>query len=71
MKSHQHWFSMYEKYDGGMVYLDDDFPLNIVGRGSDLIKFSDSGVKRIDEVLHIPYLAQNLLSVSTLNYVGV
>jgi hypothetical protein len=62
---------MYEKYDGGMVYLGDDSPLNIVSRGRVLIRFHNGRLKGIGVVLHILSLAQNLLSISTLNDVGV
>jgi hypothetical protein len=34
MTSHQHWFLVYKKYDGGMVYIGDDSPLSMVGHGS-------------------------------------
>jgi hypothetical protein len=37
---------VYEKYDGGMVYLVDGSPLIIVGCGRVLIKFPDG---RVDE----------------------
>ena len=57
MKSHQHWFSMYEKYDGGMVYFGDVSPLNIVGYGRFLIRFLDGRVKGINGALHILGLA--------------
>jgi len=48
---------VYEKYDGEMVYLGDDSPLIIVGRGRVLIRFCDGRVKGINEVLHILDLA--------------
>jgi hypothetical protein len=62
---------VYKKYDGGMVYIGNDSPLNIVGHGRVLIRFPNNRVKEINGVLHIPGLAQNLLSVRTLNEVGV
>jgi hypothetical protein len=71
MTSHQQWFTMYKKYDSGMVCLGDDSLLNIVGCSRVLIKFLDGRVKGVNGVLHILYLAQNLLLVSTLNYTSV
>ena len=49
-------FSTYEKYNGGILYLGDDFPLNIVGLGRVLVKFCDNRVKGISEVVHIQRL---------------
>jgi hypothetical protein len=37
--SYQQYLSLYEKYDGGMIYLGNDSPLIIVGCGRVLIKF--------------------------------
>ena len=71
MTFHRNWFSTYEKYDGGIIYLGDDFPFNIVGHDRFLIKFPNWRVKGINEVLHILSLEQNLISVSKLNDVGV
>jgi hypothetical protein len=48
---------MYEKYDGGMVYLGDDSSLGIVGCGKVLIKFPNGRVQGINEVLNILGLA--------------
>jgi len=53
---------MYEKYDGGMIYLDDDSSLNIVGCSRVLIKFLDGGVKGISGVLHISGVLQNVFA---------
>ena len=62
---------MYEKYDGGMVYLGDDSHFSIVGCGRFLIIFLDGKVKGINGVFHILGLARNLLSISILHDVGV
>jgi hypothetical protein len=71
MNSHRYWFSLYEKYDGGMVYLGDDSPLSIVGHGKVLIKLSDGRVNGTSGVLYILGLTLNLLLVRTLNDAGV
>ena len=62
---------MYEKYDGGMVYLGDGSLLSIVGCGRVLIKFPHGRVKWTIGVFHILGLEQNIISVHILNYVGV
>jgi hypothetical protein len=71
MNSHQHWFLVYDKHDGGMAYLGDDSPLNIVFGGRVLIIFPDRRVKWIDGVFIILGMEQNLLTISTLNDAGV
>lgn len=62
---------MYDKYDGGKIYLGDEFPLNIVGCGIVFIIFPNCRVKGINEFLHILGLARNLLLVGNLNDAGV
>jgi hypothetical protein len=62
---------MYEKYDGGMVYLGDDSPLSIVCHGRVLIRFPHGRVNDISGFLHILGLAKNLPSISTLNDASV
>lgn len=47
------WFSKYEKYDGGKVYLGDESHLKIVGHGRVKIRFPDGRVMGIAGVLHI------------------
>lgn len=71
MTSHRDYFTKYEKYDSGRVYLASDSSLEIVGRGRVRIQFPDGRVKGINDVMHIPGLAQNLFYVSKLNDVGV
>jgi hypothetical protein len=69
--SHRYWFSMFEKYYGGIVYLGDNSTLNIVGHGRVLTRFPGGEVKGRNGVLHVLGLARNVLSVSKLNDVGV
>jgi hypothetical protein len=71
MASHIEWFSKYENYDGGKVYLASDSTLQIVGCGRVKIQFPDGRIKGIDGIMHIPGLTQNLLYVSKLNDIGV
>jgi hypothetical protein len=62
---------MYEYYDGGMVYLNDEFPLNLVDCARFFIRFPNVTMKRINAVLNILGLALNLLPMRKLNGVGV
>ena len=71
MTSHRDWFSKYEEFDGGKVYLGDNSHLNIIDCGRVKIRFPNGRVKGIDGILHIHGLARNLLSVSKLGDVGV
>lgn len=71
MTLHRDWFSTYESFDGGKVYLGDDSNLNIVEYGRVKIIFLGGRVKVISGVLHIPSLAHNLLSISKLTDAGV
>ena len=54
MTCNRNWFSEYEQFDGGKVYLGDDSHLDIVGRGKVKIRFLDGRVKSMNGVLHIP-----------------
>lgn len=71
MTPNRNWFSQYENFHGGKVYLGDNSILDIVGHGSICVKFSYGRIRRFDGVLHIPGLARNLLSVSKLIDAGV
>ena len=71
MTPNRNWFSKYENFNGGKVYLGDNSVLDIVGHGSIRVKFFDGRVRRFDGVLHIPGLARNLLFVGKLIDVGV
>jgi hypothetical protein len=53
MSSHKDWFFIYEKYDGGRVYLGDDSHLEIFGHGKFIIQIPNGIVKGIDDVMHI------------------
>jgi hypothetical protein len=41
MTSHREWFTKYEEYNGGKVYLASDSTLEIVGHGRVRIQFPD------------------------------
>lgn len=71
MTPHKEWFSTYEKYDGGEIYLDDNSSYPIIRRGKIQLCFSDGRIKTLPGVLHVPRVARNLISVSKLNELGI
>jgi hypothetical protein len=71
MTPHREWFSEYEKYDGGDVFLGDDSTTKIMGRGRVKLLLKDGRIRTLLGVLHIPYLAKSLISISKLDDVGV
>jgi hypothetical protein len=71
MTSNREWFSEYEKYDGGDVFLGDDSTTKILGRGRVKLLLKDGSIITLPGVLHIPKLARSLISVSKLDDAGV
>jgi hypothetical protein len=71
MTPHREWFSEYEKYDGGDVFLGDDSTAKILGRGRVKLLLKDGRIRTLPGVLHIPKLARSLISVSNLDDAGV
>ena len=63
--------SEYEKYDGGDVFLGDDRKARIIGHGKVKLKLQGGRVRTLMDVLHIPALARNLISICKLDDVGV
>ena len=56
--------------DFGMVYLADDEPLKIVGKGDVRVKTRNGLVWKLQNVRHIPSLKRNLISVGQLDDEG-
>ena len=67
MTPHMEWFSEYEKYDGGDVFLGDDSTTKIMGHGRVKLLLKDGRIRTLPGVLHIPKLARSLISVSKLD----
>ena len=63
MTPHRECFYEYEKYNGN-VFLGDDSPKKIMGRGRVKLFLNDGRVKTLHGVLHILGLARNLISIS-------
>ena len=68
---HREWFSEYEKYDGGDVFLGDNSTTKIMGRGRVKLLLKDGRIRTLPRVLHIPKLARSLIFVSKLDYARV
>eukprot|EP00253_Pinus_taeda_P023987 PITA_23987 len=68
---HREWFWVYEKYDGGDVFLGDDRRAKIVGCRKVKLNLQGRIVRTLPGVLHIPALARNLISISKLDDAGV
>jgi hypothetical protein len=71
MTPHREWFSKYEKYDGGDVFLGDDSTAKILGCGRVKLLLNDGRIRTLPGVLHIPKLSRSLISVSKLSDAGV
>jgi hypothetical protein len=67
MTPHREWFSEYEKYDGGDVFLGDDSTTKIMGHGRVNLLLKYGRIRTLTGVLHIPKLARSLISVSKLD----
>jgi hypothetical protein len=71
MTPHREWFSEYEKYDGGDVFLGDDLTTKILGRGRVKLLLKEERIITLHGVLHIPNLSRILIFVNKMEYVGV
>jgi hypothetical protein len=71
MNPHREWFSEYEKYDGGDVFLGDDLIEKILGHGRVKLLLNNGRIRTLPGVLHIPKLDKSLIFVSKLGDAGV
>jgi hypothetical protein len=71
MTPHKEWFSQYEKYDGGDVFLGDDATTKIMGHGRVKLLLKDGMIRTLPRVMHIPNLAKTLTYISKLDDVGL
>ena len=67
MTPHREWFSEYEKYDGGDVFLGDESTTKIMGCGRVKFLLKYGRIRNLPRVLHIPKLARSLISISKMN----
>jgi hypothetical protein len=71
MNPQREWFSKYEKYDGGDVFLGDDSTTKLLGRGRVKLLLKYGRIRTLLGVLHVPKLARSLISVSKMDDAGV
>jgi hypothetical protein len=67
MTPHREWFSEYEKYDGGDVFLGDESIAKIMGHRRVKLFLKDGSIRALLRVLHVPDLARSLIIVSKLD----
>ena len=53
------------------LFVGDSRPLSVMGKGKVLLKLTSGKILSLSEVLHVPNIRWNLVSVSVLNKVGV
>ncbi|GJR33042.1 retrovirus-related pol polyprotein from transposon TNT 1-94 [Tanacetum coccineum] len=70
MTPHQSWFSTYESFNGGNVYMGNHTICTVIGKGNIQVKILDGGVRTITGVRYVPDLKRNLISLSTLEANG-
>lgn len=63
MIAYRHWFCEYEEYNSGDVMLGDDLTIQIIGRDKVKLRMSNGTIKTLSDVMHIPSMSKNLLSV--------
>jgi len=64
------WFFRFEKLDSYSVVMGDDRLCNMKGISTVLIKMFDEMVRKLREVLYVPQLKKNLISVGALKALG-
>ncbi|GKF49264.1 retrovirus-related pol polyprotein from transposon TNT 1-94 [Tanacetum coccineum] len=70
MTPHQSWFSTYESFNGGKVYMGNYTICTVIRKGNIRVKILDGGVRTITGVRHVQDLKRNLISLSTLEANG-
>ena len=71
MTPHREWFSEYEKYDDGDVFLGDESTTKIMGCGRVKFLLKYGRIRTLPGVLHIPKLTRILILVSKLDDTSV
>ena len=61
MSPHRDWFVKYQPYSGGIVYLGDYNPIEIMGRRNIKVKLDDDRERKLCYVWHVLDLLKNFL----------
>ncbi|GKE74748.1 retrovirus-related pol polyprotein from transposon TNT 1-94 [Tanacetum coccineum] len=70
MIPHRSWFTTYESFNGGNVYMGNGSICLVIGKGNIQVKMHDGVVRTITGVRHVPDLNRNLISFSILEANG-
>nr|GEW08837.1 retrovirus-related Pol polyprotein from transposon TNT 1-94 [Tanacetum cinerariifolium] len=70
MIPHRSWFTTYESFNGGNVYMGNHSICHVIGKGNIQVKMHDGVVRTITGVRHVLDLKRNLISLSTLEANG-
>nr|GEV94970.1 retrovirus-related Pol polyprotein from transposon TNT 1-94 [Tanacetum cinerariifolium] len=70
MIPYRSWFTTYESYNGGNVYMGNHSIFHVIGKGNIQVKIHDGVVRTITGLRHVPDLKRNLISLSTLEANG-
>lgn len=69
MTSNKHWYENFkETNNGANIYLGDDRAYQIRGYGNIPMIFPNDNIKRIQNVMFVPSIKKNLISVSMIAY---
>jgi hypothetical protein len=71
MNPHREWFSQYEKYDCGDVFLGDDLIAKILGRGRVKLLLKYGRIRTLLGLTRIPKLARSLIYIRNMEYARV
>ena len=64
------WFSTYKLVHNGVVLMGNNASCKVVGIGTIHIKMFDGVVRTLGNIIHVPDLKRNLISLSTLDAKG-
>ena len=68
MSCKREWFDEYnEKHDGTHIYLGDNRSHQVQGYGIIKVKLSNGQLRQIHNVMYVPSIKKNLISVSTIS----
>ncbi|GKD09038.1 kinase-like domain, phloem protein 2-like protein [Tanacetum coccineum] len=70
MIPHRSWFTTYESFNGGNVYMGNHSICPVIGKGNIQVKMHDGVVRTITGVRRVLDLKRNLISLSTLEVNG-
>jgi hypothetical protein len=70
MCSHRNWFISYQSVDEGVVFMGNGIPCKTIGVGSIRIIMFDGIVRELTDVIYVPKLKSNFISLGVLDSCG-